>query len=152
MSTLIRSSSRILPTMRRDMTHVVRTIQNSSIRTNQLPRRIILIRHGESLGNVDDTSYASIPDWRIPLTRRGERQAAHAGKELQEMIKGEALFTYCRYVNFLVIFILRSSLLIDLPQSLQTNTRNLGYHEAKFRRRQVDRNPTRTKNCGTAIW
>jgi hypothetical protein len=35
-----------------------------------LPKRIILIRHGESLGNIDETAYASIPDWKIPLTRR----------------------------------------------------------------------------------
>ncbi len=35
-----------------------------------LPKRIILLRHGESLGNIDDTAYASIPDWKIPLTRR----------------------------------------------------------------------------------
>lgn len=71
----------------------------SAIRTGfRLPRRIILIRHGESLGNVDDTSYASIPDWKIPLTRRGERQAAHAGEDLHKLIKGESLFTYCRFV------------------------------------------------------
>lgn len=82
---------------RSQMGSSIRNIQNSSIRTNQLPRRIILIRHGESLGNVDYTSYASIPDWKIPLTRRGERQAAHAGKELSELIKGKTLFTYCRY-------------------------------------------------------
>ncbi len=36
----------------------------------QLPKRIILLRHGESLGNVDDTAYSTIPDWKIPLTRR----------------------------------------------------------------------------------
>jgi len=67
-----------------------------SIRTDfKLPRRIVLVRHGESLGNVDDTSYASIPDWKIPLTRRGERQAAHAGEELHKLIKGERLFIYC---------------------------------------------------------
>ena len=35
-----------------------------------LPKRIILLRHGESLGNIDDTAYATIPDWKIPMTRR----------------------------------------------------------------------------------
>jgi hypothetical protein len=75
----------------------IRNLHNPSIRTNKLPRRIILIRHGESLGNVDYSSYASIPDWKIPLTRRGERQAAHAAEKLHELIKGETLFTYCRY-------------------------------------------------------
>jgi len=61
----------------------------------QLPKRIILLRHGESLGNVDDTAYSTIPDWKIPLTRRGERQALRAAKDIAELLDGEALFTYC---------------------------------------------------------
>jgi len=60
-----------------------------------LPKRIILIRHGESLGNIDDTAYASIPDWKIPMTRRGERQALFAAKQLADLLDGEALYAYC---------------------------------------------------------
>jgi len=60
-----------------------------------LPKRIILIRHGESLGNIDDTAYASIPDWKIPMTRRGERQALFAAKQLSDLLNGEALYAYC---------------------------------------------------------
>jgi broad specificity phosphatase PhoE len=62
-----------------------------------LPKRIILLRHGESLGNVDDTAYANIPDWKIPLTRRGERQALHAAKDLSNLLteNGESIFCYC---------------------------------------------------------
>lgn len=60
-----------------------------------LPKRIILLRHGESLGNVDDTAYSTIPDWKIPLTRRGERQALRAAKEIADLIDGESLFAYC---------------------------------------------------------
>mmetsp|Transcript_15174 Transcript_15174/g.35164 ORF Transcript_15174/g.35164 Transcript_15174/m.35164 type:complete len:412 (+) Transcript_15174:102-1337(+) len=60
-----------------------------------LPKRIILLRHGESLGNVDDTAYSTIPDWKLPLTRRGERQALRAAKEIADLIDGEALFAYC---------------------------------------------------------
>jgi len=61
---------------------------------HKLPKRIILMRHGESLGNVDETSYANIPDWKIPLTRRGERQAKKAGNDLLQLCQGESLFTY----------------------------------------------------------
>jgi phosphohistidine phosphatase SixA len=64
----------------------------------RLPKRIILLRHGESLGNVDDTAYSNIPDWKIPLTRRGERQALHAAKDLSNLLgmeKGESIFCYC---------------------------------------------------------
>ena len=60
-----------------------------------LPKRIIMIRHGESLGNTDETAYARIPDWKIPLTRRGERQALRAANDLAELLKGETLFAYC---------------------------------------------------------
>jgi len=73
----------------------------SSTRSNHektkylLPKRIILLRHGESLGNVDDTAYSTIPDWKIPLTRRGERQALRAAKEIAELLDGESLFAYC---------------------------------------------------------
>lgn len=65
-----------------------------------LPKRIILMRHGESLGNVDETSYGHIPDWKIPLTRRGERQTLKAAKDLAKLLEQdgypkETLFTYC---------------------------------------------------------
>jgi hypothetical protein len=29
------------------------------------PRRIILVRHGESMGNVDESSYCTTPDWYV---------------------------------------------------------------------------------------
>jgi len=35
-----------------------------------LPRKIILIRHAESVGNVDPVAYATIPDSEIPLVRQ----------------------------------------------------------------------------------
>lgn len=61
----------------------------------RFPKRIILIRHGESLGNVDETLYAEIPDWKIPLTRRGERQCIVAAHDLYTLTKGESIFCYC---------------------------------------------------------
>ena len=67
---------------------------------HKLPKRIILLRHGESLGNVDETAYANIPDWKIPLTRRGERQALRAAQDLRNLLTHqedhiqESLFTY----------------------------------------------------------
>ncbi|KAG7340190.1 histidine phosphatase superfamily protein [Nitzschia inconspicua] len=60
-----------------------------------LPKRIILMRHGESLGNLDENAYSSIPDWKIPLTRRGERQALRAANDLATLLDGESLFAYC---------------------------------------------------------
>jgi type I restriction-modification system DNA methylase subunit len=38
---------------------------------SERPFRIFLVRHGESLGNVDETAYQRMPDAKIPLTQRG---------------------------------------------------------------------------------
>lgn len=58
------------------------------IRTHRpsFPRRIVLIRHGESEGNIDETAYVRTADWRIPLTERGQQQAADAGRALRSVL------------------------------------------------------------------
>eukprot|EP00897_Mesotaenium_endlicherianum_P004291 jgi/Mesen1/3890/ME000208S02898 len=53
---------------------------------NHRPCRIILVRHGESEGNIDDTVYSRIPDSRVPLTVRGCEQAEECGKRVRELI------------------------------------------------------------------
>ena len=61
----------------------------------RFPKRIILLRHGESLGNVDESLYGEIPDWKIPLTRRGEKQSLKAATDLYALTKNEFIFCYC---------------------------------------------------------
>lgn len=39
------------------------------------PKRIILIRHAESIGNVDSSVYAYMPDNKLPITECGKQQA-----------------------------------------------------------------------------
>jgi broad specificity phosphatase PhoE len=51
-----------------------------------LPRRIILIRHAQSAGNIDHTVYAKVPDHKIVLTPLGHRQAIEAGIRLRKII------------------------------------------------------------------
>ena len=46
------------------------------------PERIILLRHGESEGNVDKNVYSQKPDYSINLTENGKEQAKRVGKEL----------------------------------------------------------------------
>lgn len=46
------------------------------------PKRIFLIRHGQSVGNVDRSIHATVPDWKIPLTEKGHQQAIEAGYNL----------------------------------------------------------------------
>ena len=54
------------------------------------PRRIILMRHGQSVGNVDDQIYSTTPDWKVPLTAKGCGQAAAAGKSFRAILDGDA--------------------------------------------------------------
>ncbi|KAA2252136.1 histidine phosphatase family protein [Solihabitans fulvus] len=48
--------------------------------------RIILLRHGQSLGNVDELAYCRIPDHALPLTPTGERQAREAGPGIRALL------------------------------------------------------------------
>ncbi|EKF31924.1 glycerolphosphate mutase, putative [Trypanosoma cruzi marinkellei] len=59
-----------------------------------LPRRLLLVRHGESEANVDRSQYSRIPDWKIPLTERGRAQALDCGRRLRNIIKNEKLYIY----------------------------------------------------------
>ena len=48
--------------------------------------RIILLRHAESLGNVDELAYTRTPDHALPLTARGEVQATAAGPVVRGLL------------------------------------------------------------------
>ncbi|XP_043720945.1 phosphoglycerate mutase-like protein AT74 [Telopea speciosissima] len=56
-----------------------------------LPKRIILVRHGESQGNQTDTAYATTPDSQIPLTPLGIEQARRAGKSIHRVVSDDGL-------------------------------------------------------------
>jgi broad specificity phosphatase PhoE len=56
--------------------------------------RIILLRHAESLGNVDELAYCRIPDHALPLTARGEEQAQAAGPRVRELLGAGRIAVY----------------------------------------------------------
>ncbi|PPK70398.1 broad specificity phosphatase PhoE [Actinokineospora auranticolor] len=56
--------------------------------------RIILLRHGESLGNVDELAYCRIPDHALPLTARGEEQARAEGSRLRDLLRDRPVAAY----------------------------------------------------------
>jgi broad specificity phosphatase PhoE len=58
------------------------------------PKRIILVRHGESEGNVEGTTYETIPDYELNLTDRGREQAEEAGNKINELIGDESIYSY----------------------------------------------------------
>lgn len=57
-------------------------------RASRLPQRIILVRHGESAGNVDRKLFQTVPDFAHPLTELGHSQAARTGLRLASIVKG----------------------------------------------------------------
>lgn len=58
------------------------------------PDRIILVRHGESEANADDTIYERVPDHRIGLTPKGFEQARAAGARIREVLDGAPVEVY----------------------------------------------------------
>jgi len=63
-------------------------------RTTNLPRQIILLRHGRSLGNEDESLFANLADWKIPLSEEGRLQARKAGGIMQRMIGDDPVMFY----------------------------------------------------------
>ncbi|CAM0958289.1 unnamed protein product [Alopecurus aequalis] len=62
------------------------TKQHVSGCVRRLPKRIILVRHGESQGNLDMSAYSTTPDYRIPLTPHGVAQARAAGRGILDVV------------------------------------------------------------------
>ncbi|GAA0185044.1 phosphatase [Lithospermum erythrorhizon] len=55
-----------------------------------LPKRIILVRHGQSQGNKDERSYTNTPDHKIPLTSLGINQAQQAGSKIVQLLTNQS--------------------------------------------------------------
>lgn len=58
------------------------------------PERIILIRHAESEGNLDNSKYETIQDFALKLTPQGVEQAKLAGKQIKSIIGDESIYVY----------------------------------------------------------
>ncbi len=58
------------------------------------PKRIIIVRHGQSEANVDRSLYAHIPDHEVVLTKDGEAEAVAAGSEISKMLGQETVRAY----------------------------------------------------------
>jgi broad specificity phosphatase PhoE len=53
----------------------------------RLPDLVILVRHGESEGNVDKTLWWKVPDNKIRLTEKGRQQALDVGERIERALK-----------------------------------------------------------------
>ncbi|OLF11151.1 histidine phosphatase family protein [Actinophytocola xinjiangensis] len=61
--------------------------------------RIILLRHAESVGNIDELAYTRTPDHALPLTARGESQARTAGAAVRGLLTEPAAAYVSPYVR-----------------------------------------------------
>lgn len=59
-----------------------------------LPKKVFLVRHGQSLGNVQEKSYETTPDWAMPLTAQGKKQALEAGLKIKEECGDTPIIVY----------------------------------------------------------
>jgi broad specificity phosphatase PhoE len=83
---------------RTDTTILNKTIVKSNTDINKTkkmkPNRIILVRHGESEGNIDRSTYAVKPDFKLLLTETGKQQASEAGQQIKELLGDESVMFY----------------------------------------------------------
>lgn len=94
------------------------------------PKRIILIRHGESEGNTDWSVYENIQNHNIKLTSNGIEQAILAGRELKKIIGKETIHFYISpyirtrqtYKGLLKNLDKNSSFLIEEPRLREQDT------------------------------
>ena len=54
------------------------------------PRRIVLVRHGESQGNVDDSIYETVPDHALTSDPQGGRAGDRGGEATSRIPRGRA--------------------------------------------------------------
>lgn len=66
----------------RHQNRAARTQYNASI----MPDKLVLIRHGQSMGNINESLYSTTPDNAMPLTRLGWEQARAAGRQLKHKV------------------------------------------------------------------
>ncbi|MDE1993105.1 MAG: phosphoglycerate mutase family protein [Rhizobiaceae bacterium] len=89
--------------------------------------RIFLVRHGESLGNLDERAYRQFGDHNVPLTQWGYRQVVEAGRSIASYLDGmpSAGFQKLRvwYSPFLRTRQSRDALLEALPTRLVGDVR-----------------------------
>uniref|UniRef100_A0A6T6ELV1 Phosphoglycerate mutase (2,3-diphosphoglycerate-dependent) n=1 Tax=Craspedostauros australis TaxID=1486917 RepID=A0A6T6ELV1_9STRA len=72
-----------------------------------MPEKVVLVRHGQSMGNINEALYATVPDNAMPLTDLGWEQARKTGEILKARIiaSGETVhFVVSPYVRTVETF------------------------------------------------
>ncbi|XP_057789355.1 phosphoglycerate mutase-like protein AT74H [Salvia miltiorrhiza] len=75
------------------------TFSDHHHRHRHLPRRIILVRHGESEVNEDEAVLEYVPNYKIKLIKKGIGQAQAAGREIKEIVSDNEGWKALFYVS-----------------------------------------------------
>eukprot|EP01059_Diplonema_ambulator_P024511 TRINITY_DN4053_c0_g1_i1.p1 TRINITY_DN4053_c0_g1~~TRINITY_DN4053_c0_g1_i1.p1 ORF type:complete len:447 (+),score=107.64 TRINITY_DN4053_c0_g1_i1:49-1341(+) len=77
-----------------DLDETLRVMEERKRKLNweKLPEKIILLRHGESQGNVDKTVYSIKGDSQLEITEKGLKQAMEAGGRLKNVVGDGKIF------------------------------------------------------------
>jgi broad specificity phosphatase PhoE len=102
--------------------------------------KVVMLRHGECLGNVDELAYTRIPDHALPLTARGEEQAAAAGPRIKELVGDARLGVYVspyrRTLHTLALLGLSPAWTVQEPRLREQDWGNLQDAEEQRRQRE----------------
>ena len=93
-----------------------------------LPKRIILVRHGESQGNLDTAAYTTTPDHKIPLTPQGIDQARVAGAHIRRLVSSDCSAPNWRVYFYVSPYTRTRSTLREIGRSF-SNKRIIGVRE-----------------------
>lgn len=66
--------------------HSVFASDRMKITQKHMPKRIILVRHGESEGNQDEEVLEYIPNYKIKLSNKGIEQAQNVGSKIKKLV------------------------------------------------------------------
>lgn len=61
-------------------------MRNNKDEQVHLAKRIILVRHGESEGNEDDSVLEYVPNHKIKLSKKGRHEAQTAAEKIREIV------------------------------------------------------------------
>ncbi|KAL8518158.1 hypothetical protein ACS0TY_009494 [Phlomoides rotata] len=64
-----------------------------------VPKRIILVRHGESEGNEDETVLEHVPNHKLKLSKLGRHQAQMTGSKIRETVSVDENWKVLFYVS-----------------------------------------------------
>ncbi|KAH0782960.1 hypothetical protein KY290_002558 [Solanum tuberosum] len=106
------------------------TAESTDVPTQKyhLPKRIILVRHGESQGNKDDAAYSVTPDYKIPLTAQGIEQAKQAGSWILDVVSGHGSSENWKVYFYVSPYVRTRSTLREIGRAFPKN-RMLGVRE-----------------------